>query len=309
MYVHEPVMLEECLEALNVRPGGLYVDATLGLGGHARRIAAGLKDGRLIGIDRDPEALKRAAENLSPWKDRVTLLHGDYRDMDKLLAAQGLHRADGILFDLGVSSMQFDNPSYGLSYRFEAPLDMRFNPDDPVSARDIVNDWPAQEIKRILYTYGEETYAPLIAAAIEKKRAKAPILTTGQLAELIVGALPPAARRGKGHPAKKSFMALRMAVNSEPEGIQNGLEAAIRLLGPGGRLACISFHSVEDRIVKTVIRAAAHGCICPPDCPVCICGKTPAVKLVVRKPVTPGPEELDRNRRAHSAKLRVAEKL
>jgi len=307
-YNHAPVMLEQCLAALAVKAGGLYVDATLGAGGHAARIAAKLETGRLFGLDRDPEALRRAAETLSPWRDNVTLIRGDYRDMDRLLATHGVFGAHGILFDLGVSSPQFDDPARGFSYRHDSALDMRMDPDDPVSAFDIVNRWPAAEIKRILYVYGEENYAPLITAAIVKKRAAAPIQTTVELAELIVSALPPAARRKKGHPAKRSFMAIRMAVNDELEGVTRGLEAAVRLLKPGGRLAVISFHSVEDRAVKTALREAARGCICPPGCPVCICGHEPKVKLLFRKPVTPDPAEMERNRRAHSAKLRAAEK-
>ena len=308
-YTHEPVMPEQCLAALDIRPDGVYVDATLGAGGHAARIAEKLVTGRLFGIDRDPRAISLATDALARWRDRITTLRGDYREMRQLLVREGIDQVDGILFDLGISSLQFDNPARGFSYRYDAPLDMRMNPDDPVSAFEVVNHWPISELKRILYTYGELTHAPLIAGAIERRRTQKPIETTGQLAELIVGALPPAARRRKGHPAKRGFMAVRMAVNDELEGVVTGLAAAIHLLRPGGRVVVVSFHSVEDRAVKTALADAARGCDCPPGFPVCVCGKTPKIKLLFRKPLTPDDGELAHNRRAHSAKLRAAEKL
>ena len=311
-FSHQPVMPDQCLRALAVKPGGVYVDATLGAGGHAVRILEALRvggdGGRLVGIDKDPLALARSASILGVRAD-VLLLHGDFGEMDKLLSNAGIHSIDGALFDLGVSSPQLDDPARGFSYRHDAPLDMRMNPGDPVSAFDIVNHWPASELKRILYTYGEEIHAPLIVASIEKKRYDTPILTTGQLAELIVSAMPPAARRGKGHPAKRSFQAIRMAVNDELVAIEKGLTAAIRLLSRGGRLVVLSFHSVEDRIVKTVLRDAARGCDCPPYLPICICGKTPLVKPLYRKPLTPDSAEKEDNRRSHSAKLRACEKM
>jgi 16S rRNA (cytosine1402-N4)-methyltransferase len=305
-FTHEPVLLRETLAALAVKPDGLYVDATLGAGGHAARIAERLATGHLFGIDRDPEALRRAAGTLSPLEGRVTLIHGDYRKLDSLLPEDT--QMDGILFDLGVSSPQFDDPARGFSYRYDTRLDMRMNPDDPVSALELVNEWPPEELRRILWAYGEEKYAPLIVSAIVRRRAEEPLETTGQLAELIVRALPPKARRRKGHPAKQTFQALRMAVNDELAGIREGLAAAIRRLKPGGRLAVISFHSVEDRAVKTVLAEAARGCTCPPSFPVCVCGNTPLVTPITRKPVAAAPAELERNRRAHSAKLRAAEK-
>ncbi|MDR3206907.1 MAG: 16S rRNA (cytosine(1402)-N(4))-methyltransferase RsmH [Oscillospiraceae bacterium] len=306
-FTHEPVLLRESLEALAIKPDGLYVDATLGAGGHAAHIAQRLTTGRLFGIDRDPEALRRAVQTLAPFEGRVVLLHGDYRNLDSLLP-DGT-RPDGVLFDLGVSSPQFDDPARGFSYRYDTRLDMRMNPNDPISAYEVVNQWPPEELRRILWAYGEEEYAPLIAAALIRRRAEAPIETTGQLAELVTRALPPKARRRKGHPAKQCFQALRMAVNDELAGIREGLRAAIGLLKPGGRLAAISFHSVEDRAVKTTLAEAARGCTCPPDFPVCVCGKTPLIALVTRKPLTAAPAELEQNRRAHSAKLRVAEKI
>ena len=307
---HVPVMPEQCLEALAVKPDGVYVDATLGAGGHALLIADGLSGcGRLIGIDKDPEAVNRAAERLAHRRGNILLLCGDYRDMDRLLAESGVCRVDGVLFDLGVSSPQFDDPSRGFSYRFDAPLDMRMNPNDPICAYDVVNRWTAPELRRILYSFGEETHAHLIVAAIEKKRSHSPILTTGQLAELIISAVPPAVRRGKGHPAKRSFQAIRMAVNDELRGIEIGLSTAVRLLARGGRLAVLSFHSVEDRMVKTTLMKAARGCDCPSDFPQCVCGKRPLIKLLHSKPKTPEPSEMANNRRARGAKLRAAEKL
>ncbi len=302
-------MLSECLEALAIRGDGVYVDATLGLGGHSAAMAGRLTTGRLYCIDRDPSALRACADILAPWRERVTLLHGNYSSLETLISRPPDGGVDGILFDLGVSSPQFDDPDRGFSYRFDTRLDMRMNPGDPLSAYEVVNHWPVAELKRILYDYGEESCAPLIASAIERRRKEGPIETTGQLAELIKGALPAAVLRKKGHPAKQSFQAIRMAVNDELEGIRQGLLAAVDMLNSGGRLAVISFHSLEDRVVKTTLAAAARGCDCPPDFPVCICGKTPRVKLVTRKPVTASEEELARNHRSHSAKLRVAEKI
>lgn len=308
-YGHEPVLLDECIEALAIRPDGVYVDATVGYGGHSAAIAERIVSGRLVCLDRDPEALRASARRLEAWKEKISFLHGDYRNMAAALAPLGLDRVNGILFDLGVSSPQFDNPGRGFSYRYDAPLDMRMNPGDALSAYDIVGTWPEAELRRILFAYGEENFAPLIAAAIVRCRKSEPIRTTGQLAEVVVSALPPAARRRRGHPAKQTFQAIRMAVNDELNGVEQGIRAALALLGPGGRLAVISFHSLEDRIVKSELAAAARGCVCPRELPVCVCGVTPAVKLVTRKPVTADETERERNRRAHSAKLRVAEKI
>ncbi|MBQ4417930.1 MAG: 16S rRNA (cytosine(1402)-N(4))-methyltransferase RsmH [Butyrivibrio sp.] len=306
-YTHVPVLCEACLAALDVRPDGVYVDATLGGAGHASRIAAQLETGRLIGIDRDDYALGRAAERLAPWADRVTLVHSDFRRIAECLAQAGVDGADGILFDLGCSSFQLDDPERGFSYMHDAPLDMRMDRSGGQTAYDLVNTAPEDELRRILFAYGEERYAPRIAAAIVGARVREPIETTGELAALIADAMPAAARREKQHPAKRSFQALRIAVNDELTAIDEAVRAAIDALKPGGRLAVISFHSLEDRIVKTCMAEAAQGCTCPPSFPVCICGRQPAGK-VAGKPLRPGKEETENNPRANSARLRVFEK-
>ena len=309
-YLHRPVLLHECIEALAIRPDGIYLDGTLGRGGHSEEIAKRLSDkGRLLCIDRDRQALEEAGRRLAPWADRITFLHGNFADLDALMDRAGVAAADGMLFDLGVSSPQLDDPERGFSYMHDAPLDMRMDRDDALTAWTVVNQWPREELRRVLSQYGEERYAGPIAAAIDKARRKAPIETTGQLVEVIRGALPAAALREKQHPAKRSFQGIRIAVNDELASVSRMLQAAIPRLNPGGRLAVISFHSLEDRIVKSELAAAAKGCTCPPEFPVCVCGKTPQVKLVTRKPVLPGEDELEENPRARSAKLRVAEKV
>ncbi len=309
-YLHRPVLLHECIEALAIRPDGIYLDGTLGRGGHSEEIAKRLSDkGRLLCIDRDRQALEEAGRRLAPWADRITFLHGNFADLDALMDRAGVAAADGMLFDLGVSSPQLDDPERGFSYMHDAPLDMRMDRDDALTAWTVVNQWPREELRRVLSQYGEERYAGPIAAAIDKARQKAPIETTGQLVEVIKGALPAAALREKQHPAKRSFQGIRIAVNDELASVSRMLQAAIPRLNPGGRLAVISFHSLEDRIVKSELAAAAKGCTCPPEFPVCVCGKTPQVKLVTRKPVLPGEDELEENPRARSAKLRVAEKV
>ncbi len=309
-YLHRPVLLHECIEALAIRPDGIYLDGTLGRGGHSEEIAKRLSDkGRLLCIDRDRQALEEAGRRLAPWADRITFLHGNFADLDTLMDRAGVAAADGMLFDLGVSSPQLDDPERGFSYMHDAPLDMRMDRDDALTAWTVVNQWPREEIRRVLSQYGEERYAGPIAAAIDKARQKAPIETTGQLVEVIRGALPAAALREKQHPAKRSFQGIRIAVNDELASVSRMLQAAIPRLNPGGRLAVISFHSLEDRIVKSELAAAAKGCTCPPEFPVCVCGKTPQVKLVTRKPILPGEDELEENPRARSAKLRVAEKV
>ena len=309
-YLHRPVLLHECIEALAIRPDGIYLDGTLGRGGHSEEIAKRLSDkGRLLCVDRDRQALEEAGRRLAPWADRITFLHGNFADLDALMDRAGVAAADGMLFDLGVSSPQLDDPERGFSYMHDAPLDMRMDRDDALTAWTVVNQWPREEIRRVLSQYGEERYAGPIAAAIDKARRKAPIETTGQLVEVIRGALPAAALREKQHPAKRSFQGIRIAVNDELASVSRMLQAAIPRLNPGGRLAVISFHSLEDRIVKSELAAAAKGCTCPPEFPVCVCGKTPQVKLVTRKPILPGEDELEENPRARSAKLRVAEKV
>ena len=306
---HVSVLLEECIDALNIKPDGIYVDGTLGGAGHSSRIAAKLTTGRLIGIDRDPVALKAAGERLAPFGDRVTLVHSNFADMDSALKDLGISGVDGILLDLGVSSPQLDDGQRGFSYMADAPLDMRMNSEDTLDAKQIVNQWSYEELKRILYDYGEERYAPRIASAICKRREEKPIETTLELVDIIRGAMPAAALREKQHPAKRSFQAIRIAVNDELGSVERVMERAVPCLNPGGRLAVITFHSLEDRIVKNAMTKAAKGCTCPPEFPVCVCGKKPQVKLVTRKPIISGDEELERNPRARSAKLRVCEKL
>lgn len=307
---HVSILLRECLDALAIRPDGTYIDATLGGAGHSLRIAERLgPSGRLICIDRDDAALENAKTRLAPVMDRVTLAKSDFRALDEVLAAEGLAGADGILFDLGVSSPQLDEAERGFSYMQDAPLDMRMDRQQALSAYDVVNTWSREDIRKILFEYGEERYAPLIAAAIERRRAEKPIQTTGELVDLIRGAMPAAGLREKQHPAKRSFQAIRIAVNDELGAVREAMGKAIDVLKPGGRLAVITFHSLEDRIVKEAFRTAAQGCTCPRDFPVCVCGKKPKVRLVSRKPILPGAEEVQENARARSAKLRVCEKL
>ena len=306
---HRPVLLRECLEGLAIRPEGTYLDGTLGRGGHAREIAARLTTGRLLCIDRDQAALDAARERLAGVWDRVTLIHGNFGDLAQLLDSRGLTGLDGMLFDLGVSSPQLDGRDRGFSYRLDAPLDMRMDRSEALTAYAVVNQWPQEELKRILRQYGEERYAPQIAAAIVKSRALRPIGTTLELVEVIRGAMPARALREKQHPAKRSFQAIRIAVNDELGAVDRMLQAAAPRLAPGGRLCVISFHSLEDRLVKNGLAEFTRGCTCPPDFPVCVCGKKPAVKLVSRKPILPTEQEIAENPRARSAKLRVAEKL
>lgn len=305
---HVSVLLDECIEGLNIKPDGIYVDGTLGGAGHSYHIAEKLTTGRLIGIDRDPVALKAAGERLSPFADRVTLVHSNFCRMGQVLQELGISGVDGILLDLGVSSPQLDDGSRGFSYMTDAPLDMRMDNGDALSADTVVNTWSYEELKRILYDYGEERYAPAIAAAIVRKREISPIRTTLELVDVIRSAMPPPALREKQHPAKRTFQAIRIAVNDELNSVSKAMDAAIPCLNPGGRLAVITFHSLEDRIVKNAMAAAAKGCICPPEFPVCVCGRKPQVTVLTRKPIVSGEEELERNPRARSAKLRICEK-
>nr|WP_326183572.1 16S rRNA (cytosine(1402)-N(4))-methyltransferase RsmH [uncultured Oscillibacter sp.] len=307
-YTHKPVLLNECIEALHIRPDGVYVDGTLGRAGHSREIAQRLTTGRLICIDRDMAAIDAARERLAPWVDRVTLVHGNFSELDGVLRQAGTSGVDGMLFDLGVSSPQLDDASRGFSYTRDAPLDMRMDTSAPLTAREVVNTWPYEELRRILYEYGEERYAPAIAKAIVRARETAPVATTLELVDIIRGAMPPAALREKQHPAKRSFQAIRIAVNGELDALPPMLTAAVDNLNPGGRLAVITFHSLEDRIVKRAMQDMAKGCTCPPEFPVCVCGKKPKIRVLTRKPVVSGEAELADNPRARSAKLRVAEK-
>ena len=306
---HVSVLLDECLDGLNIKPDGIYVDGTLGGAGHSSQIAARLTTGRLIGIDRDPIALEAAGKRLEPYKDRVTLVHNNFCEIAQVLKELQISGVDGILLDLGVSSPQLDEASRGFSYMADAPLDMRMNGQDVLTAYQVVNTWPQAELKRILYDYGEERYAPQIAGAICRRREQAPIATTLELVDVIRSAMPPAALREKQHPAKRSFQAIRIAVNDELGAVEKVMRDAIPCLNPGGRLAIITFHSLEDRIVKLGMAEAAKGCTCPPAFPVCICGNKPKVRLVSRKPIVAGSKELEVNPRSRSAKLRVCEKL
>lgn len=308
-FSHRPVLLHECIEALNLRPDGLYLDGTLGRAGHSREIVRRLTTGRLVCIDRDQAALDAARERLDGYLDRVTLVHGNFGELAALADKLSLPPVDGMLFDLGVSSPQLDDGARGFSYMHDAPLDMRMDQSAPLTAYTVVNEWSQEELRRILRQYGEERYAAQIASAIVRARESAPIETTVQLVDIIRGAMPAAALREKQHPAKRSFQAIRIAVNDELSAVDAMLRAAVPLLAPGGRLAVISFHSLEDRIVKNAFAGFAKGCTCPPDFPVCVCGKKPVIRLVNRKPIVAGEAELQENPRARSARLRVAEKL
>ena len=308
-FSHKSVLLDECIEGLNIKPDGIYLDGTLGGAGHSFEIAARLTTGRLIGVDRDQIALAAARERLAPYLDRVTTVHSNFCELDRILDDLGIEKIDGMLFDLGVSSPQLDEAERGFSYMADAPLDMRMNKEDSLTAYDVVNTWDYEELRRILYEYGEERYAPQIASSICRRREAAPIETTLELVDVIRSAMPAQALREKQHPAKRSFQAIRIAVNDELGSVSKLMRCAFGRLNKGGRLAVITFHSLEDRIVKSEMQQAARGCTCPPEFPVCVCGKKPLVKLVSRKPIVSGKKELEENPRARSAKLRIAEKL
>ena len=306
---HYSVLLKESIDALNIRPDGIYVDGTLGLGGHSEQIAKRLTTGRLIAIDRDQTALERAGERLKPYAERITFVHGNFRDLPRLLSEHDAEKVDGMLFDLGVSSPQLDEAERGFSYMVDAPLDMRMDTSESLTAWFVVNKWPEEKLKKILFEYGEERYAPRIASAIAARREQNPIDTTGDLVEVIRGAMPAAALREKQHPAKRSFQAIRIAVNDELASISELMDAAAQALNPGGRCAVISFHSLEDRIVKNAIAAREHGCTCPRDFPICTCGFRQTLKSITRKPILPTEQELSENPRSRSAKMRVAERV
>ena len=307
-YGHKPVLLQECLDALQIKPDGIYVDGTLGRAGHSLEIARRLTTGRLIALDRDATAIEAATRRLADYRDRVTLVHSNFSSLGQVLRELGINGVDGMLFDLGVSSPQLDEAQRGFSYKQDAPLDMRMDATAALTAREVVNTYSYEELRRILFEYGEERYAPAIAKKIVAQREQKPIETTLELAELIRSAMPAAALREKQHPAKRSFQAIRIAVNDELGELPPMLDAAQENLKIGGRLAVITFHSLEDRIVKHTLQDFAQGCICPPSFPVCVCGRKPKMKLITRKPIVSGEEELDENPRARSAKLRVAEK-
>lgn len=322
-FKHTSVLLEEVLEGLNIRPDGIYVDGTLGGGGHSFHIAQRLTEGGcLIGIDQDQDALRAAGERLAPYADRVSFVHDNYENMENALrgwladhpdkvraGADGTWGSvDGILLDLGVSSYQLDNPERGFSYRTDAPLDMRMDRTAALSARDIVNTWTAQELTRILREYGEEKMAAKIAANIVRAREERPLETTGQLVQIIEKSIPMKMRERGGNPCKRTFQAIRIACNRELEVLEDSLDTMIDMLAPGGRLCIITFHSLEDRIVKNAFRRNEKPCTCPPEFPVCVCGKVSKGRVVTRKPILPGREELEQNRRSASAKLRIFER-
>lgn len=306
---HYSVMLAECIDALNIKPDGTYVDATLGMGGHSYEIAQRLTTGRLISIDRDVKAIERSLPRLEPFMDKITLVHGNFRELDDILNELGLDKVDGMLFDLGVSSPQLDESERGFSYMADAPLDMRMDQSDGITASDIVNTWDSDRLKRILYDFGEERYAPRIAEAIVRAREEKKIETTLELVEVIKSAMPAAALMEKQHPAKRSFQAIRIAVNDEMEAVSEVLGTAADRLNVGGRLVVISFHSLEDRIVKNAIASKENGCTCPREFPICTCGFVKTLKSIARKPLIPTEQEIEENPRSRSAKLRIAERV
>ena len=308
-FQHRSVLLDECINALSIRPDGIYLDGTLGGAGHSLEICRRLTTGRLIGVDRDEVALRAAAERLKPFADRVTTVHSNFCEINTILDGLGLDGVDGMLFDLGVSSPQLDDASRGFSYMADAPLDMRMDRGEALTASTVVNEWPQEELRRILYEYGEERYAPQIAAAIVRRRQQRPIETTLELVDVIRSAMPPQALREKQHPAKRTFQAIRIAVNDELGAISAMMETAPDKLKKGGRLCVISFHSLEDRIVKSGINARENGCTCPREAPICTCGFVQTLKSVTRKPILPSEEEIEKNPRSRSAKLRVAERV
>lgn len=308
-FSHIPVLLNETIELLSVKPSGVYLDGTAGGGGHSYEIAKRLTEGgKLFSTDRDGEAVRAAEERLAPFKDRVQVIRGNYADYRELIAPYGVEKLDGILLDLGVSSHQFDDPERGFSYRSDGPLDMRMDERDTLTAADILNGYPEKEIYRVLRDFGEEPFAKNIAKHICQRREEEPLRTTFQLVDIIKAAIPAKVREKGGHPAKRTFQALRIETNGELNALREALKTMIDDLNEGGRIAVISFHSLEDRMVKQAFRTAEDPCICPPDFPVCVCGRKPKGFQVTKKPVTASQEELERNPRAKSAKLRVFEK-
>ena len=306
---HISVLLDECIDNLNIRPDGIYLDGTLGMGGHSFEIASRLSAGRLICIDRDETAIARAGRRLAPFGDKVTLVHGNFSDAAAILDSLKIEGVDGMLFDLGVSSPQLDEAERGFSYMVQAPLDMRMDQGGALTAYEVVNTWTEDRLNRILWDYGEERYARRITGAILRHREQKPIETTQELVDIIRSAMPAAALREKQHPAKRTLQAIRIAVNDELGAIASMMETAPDKLNCGGRLCIISFHSLEDRIVKSGIQARERGCTCPREAPVCTCGFVQTLKSVSRKPILPTEEEIERNPRARSAKLRVAERV
>lgn len=309
-FKHTSVLLEETIEGLKIKPEGIYVDGTLGGGGHSFEIAARLgENGRLIGIDQDEAAIGAASKRLEIYGDNVTIVRSNYRSTREVLNSLGITGIDGMMLDLGVSSYQLDTEERGFSYRFDTPLDMRMDQRQSFSAKDIINDYSEMELFRIIRDYGEDKFAKNIAKHIVMERQKKPIETTGELNEIIRAAIPARMRAEGGHPSKRTFQAIRIECNKELEVLKDSLEELIELLNPGGRLCVITFHSLEDRIVKTAFKNAANPCTCPPNFPVCVCGKVSKGKVITGKPILPGEEELKENSRSKSAKLRIFEKF
>lgn len=308
-FAHQSVLLDEVIAGLNLKPQGVYVDCTLGGGGHTLALLQSQPDCTVIGIDQDPQALAAAQQRLAQFGARVRYVRGNFRNLDAILTAQGIAEVDGILMDIGVSSPQLDQKERGFSYQQDARLDMRMDPTNPTTAHDLVNKLPRQELTKIIREYGEERWASRIAEFIDKYRQQQPIHTTGQLVSIIKAAIPKNARREGPHPAKRTFQALRIAVNDELGALAEALDKAVQHLKPLGRLCVITFHSLEDRLVKNSFKKFADPCSCPPGLPVCVCGNAPLVKIITRKPVEASEEELAVNPRARSAKLRVCERL
>jgi len=306
---HTPVLRDEVVRLLTPRPDGVIVDGTVGLGGHAEALLEAAPTARLIGIDRDPEAIDRARERLARFGSRVTLVHGNYRDLDRLLDELGVDRIDGLLLDLGVSSLQLDDASRGFSFRLDGPLDMRADPTSGPTAAEWIASAPQTEIAEVLASYGEERYAKRIARAIDEARRREPIATTAALAEVVRAAVPASYRRGRIDPATRTFQAIRIRINGELDALEGGLRAGFGRLARGGVLVVVSFHSLEDRIVKRFLREKAADCVCPPELPECVCGKRVEAEILTKRPVAPTPTEVEANPRARSAKLRAARKV
>lgn len=309
VFSHVSVLLQECMDALCIKPDGIYIDGTAGGGGHSHEIASHLTSGKLIALDRDMSAIAAASARLEKFGEHAQVIHSNFSDMAVVCRQLGIDGIDGVLLDLGVSSYQLDTADRGFSYMADAPLDMRMNREDKLDAYTVVNTYTEQQLKKIIYDYGEERFAPRIAARIVQEREKAPIQTTGELVNIIKAAMPAAAKEGGHHPAKRTFQAIRIEVNGELSVIEPTIRDAVSLLKPGGRIAIITFHSLEDRLVKQTFASLASGCTCPRDFPVCVCGKKPIVDIVCKKPILPSAHELSINPRSRSAKLRVAEKL
>ncbi|MBQ3066111.1 MAG: 16S rRNA (cytosine(1402)-N(4))-methyltransferase RsmH [Clostridia bacterium] len=308
-FSHYPVMRTECIDGLSIDPTGIYADCTLGGGGHSEEIARRLTTGKLLCIDQDICAIRAASKRLAPYADRIILEHDNFSNIKEILRRNGINALHGALIDLGVSSYQLDTPERGFSYQHNAPLDMRMNADAPLSAYDIVNTYSFEELRRIISEYGEERFASKIASNIVRDREAAPIETTFALVDVIKKSIPAKNRAEGGHPAKRTFQAIRIAVNDELAIIEPTVRSLIDVLRPDGRLCVITFHSLEDRIVKQTYRNEAKGCTCPPDFPVCICGKIPKIRIVTTKPICASETELAENNRSHSAKLRIAQRI